>query len=97
MLSRKWICRVVTGAAILLYVVALAIAVVGTQGWFGVQPDGLAAVWLIFLGMPWTLMMTPIALFDGPAIIGKILAFLFALFPIVNIVILFRLCRNPKF
>ena len=91
MASRKLICRVVTGAAVLLYAGALALAVVGTRGLFGVQPDGLAAVWLIFLGLPWSLLITPIALLGLPIVIGQGLA---VLLPLVNIYLLHRLCRS---
>ena len=36
---------------------ALAVLLVGTRGWFGVQPDGLAAVYAILLAMPWSLLL----------------------------------------
>ena len=40
----------------LLYVAALLIYGSGTFGWFGQQPDPLSGVFLMPLGMPWTLM-----------------------------------------
>lgn len=89
--TKKLICRVAIGAAVLVYLAALALAIIGTQGLFGVQPDGLAAIWLIFVGMPWSLIVTPIALLGMPIFIGQILA---VLLPIVNIVILIRICRS---
>ena len=88
---RKHVCRAVIGAAILIYLATLAIAIIGTQGLFGTQPDGLAAVFLIFVGLPWSLLVTPIALLGLPGVIGQVLI---VLLPIVNIVILIGLCRG---
>ena len=76
-----------------LGIVTLAIAVIGTQGLFGTQPDGLAAVFLIFVGLPWSLLVTPIALLGLPVVIGQVLV---VLIPIVNIAILIRLCRSAR-
>ena len=91
MTRQKLICRIAIGGAVFLYLAAVLIAIIGTQGLFGVQPDGLAAVWLIFVGLPWSLLITPIALMNFPVFIGQVLA---VLLPIVNIVILHRLCRR---
>lgn len=43
------------GLFALAWAASAALALIGTQGLFGTQPDGLAAVWLIFVGMPWSL------------------------------------------
>ena len=34
---------------------AMALMIVGTMGLWGVEPDGLAAVWAILLALPWSL------------------------------------------
>ena len=90
---RKNICRALIGAAILIYLATLAIAIIGTQGLFGTTPDGLAAVFLIFVGLPWSLAVTPIALMGLPVVIGQVLI---VVLPIVNIAILIRLCRGSR-
>ena len=84
-------CRLAIGVYALLYVVALAVAVVGTQGLFGTQPDGLAAVWLIFLGLPWIIGLTPLSLVGLPVIIGQVVA---VVAPLLNIWLLWRFCRS---
>lgn len=40
---------------VLICVAALLFMAIGTQGLFGVQPDGLAAVGALMLAMPWSL------------------------------------------
>jgi hypothetical protein len=52
---------------------AMAILVVGTQGLFGLEPDGLAAVFAIALAMPWSLIALP-ALNTSELMIGVVLA-----------------------
>ena len=42
---------------VLLYVAALVLLAVGTFGWFGAERDPLAAVYLVPLGLPWTLLV----------------------------------------
>ena len=85
------ICRLLIGGGILLYLAALAVAIIGSQGLFGVQPDGLAAVWLIFLGFPWTLAMAPLMMAGLPVLIGQAFA---VVAPLVNLWIAQRLCRG---
>ncbi|WP_066555474.1 hypothetical protein [Croceicoccus bisphenolivorans] len=45
----KWVFRIFT----LAYVIALGLFLVGTFGWVGQEPDPLAGVFLIPLGLPW--------------------------------------------
>ena len=91
--SKTLICRSLIGVGILLYVAAMAIAVIGTQGLFGVAPDGLAAVWLIFLGIPWSLFLSVATLFGLPVIVGQIAV---AVFPILNLYLIWRLCHGRR-
>ncbi len=87
------ICRVLILVYLLLYLVALAIAIVGTRGLFGVQPDGLMAVYLLFLGMPWTLALPVLPLASMPEVLGQLIV---AALPILNILWLRWLCRKRR-
>ncbi|MEW9919524.1 hypothetical protein AB2B41_07915 [Marimonas sp. MJW-29] len=79
------LCRWVIGVAWVLYLVALALLLIGTFGFFGQERDPLAGVFLVPLGMPWVLWtdIFPEAL----------LPWMGALSPLLNIVILTLLCR----
>lgn len=48
----KWLFRIFLG----LYVLAAALMLIGTFGWFGQAQDPLAAVFLMPLGLPWILL-----------------------------------------
>ncbi|MFD1343473.1 hypothetical protein [Litorisediminicola beolgyonensis] len=64
------------GLFALAWLASAALALIGTQGLFGTQPDGLAAVWLIFVGMPWSLGLVAIdTLLDLPDWAGMALAY----------------------
>jgi predicted anti-sigma-YlaC factor YlaD len=54
----RWLLRAVTVIYGLACVVSLMIMAVHTQGWFGVAPEGLAAVYALVLAMPWTLLLS---------------------------------------
>jgi hypothetical protein len=69
----------------LLYVVALLLFLVGTNGWFGSEPDPLAGVFLIPLGMPWILAGEGIATVFG----AWLLPVLGILAPLINVGLLF--------
>jgi hypothetical protein len=68
-----------------LYLVALALLLIGTFGLFGQEQDPLAAVFLIPLGLPWILWTDG---FPDPW-----LPWLACLAPILNLAILSLLCR----
>ncbi len=40
----------------ILYSVAVVLFLIGTFGWFGQEPDPLAGVFLMPLGLPWNLI-----------------------------------------
>jgi len=83
-------CRVGLIAYGVVSLVALAVAIIGTRGLFGVPPDGLAAVWLIFAGLPLSLPTSLSALIGVPADLAMALT---ALTPLVNIGVIWWLCR----
>ncbi len=51
------ICSLVAGAFALLYVLALALLAIGTFGLFGQERDPLSGVFLVPLGLPWSLFL----------------------------------------
>ncbi len=77
-------CRAVFYLVVLLYAVALFLFLSGTFGWFGVEQDPLAGVFLIPLGLPWNLLvdLLPEPVWPWAA----------AAAPVINILILRGLC-----
>ncbi|MEH6835736.1 MULTISPECIES: hypothetical protein [Falsihalocynthiibacter] len=65
---------------IALYAAALFIWAVGTLGWFGQERDPLSALFLVPLGLPWTIFST-----GAP---DAVLPWIGGLAPIVNIALL---------
>ena len=80
------ICRYVTFGFAGLYLIALALFAIGTIGLFGNEPDPLSGVVLIPLGLPWVLLIDKVA--PEPMWV-----WLGALAPVVNLIILFAVCR----
>jgi hypothetical protein len=79
-------CKVITTGFAIAYMVSLALFVIGLLGLFGQPKDPLAAVFVLLLGMPWTLLL------DGaPEIVRP---FLGLLTPAVNLAILYIVCRS---
>ena len=68
-----------------LYVVALSLFVIGTFGLFGSKSGPLAGIFLIPLGLPWNMMLEA-----SPA---PALPWLAASAPIVNLLVLWGMCR----
>ena len=77
----KWLIGIV-GA---LYLVALALLLIGTFGLFGQERDPLAGVFLMPLGLPWVLWL------DGVADAFK--PWVAILAPALNLLILALACR----
>ncbi len=78
-------CRPAIGIVGAFYLVALALLPVGTFGLFGQERDPLAGVFLVPLGLPWTLLTDGLS--DGLrpwAAVGA---------PLLNIAILAIVCR----
>ena len=78
----KWAIRI----AWVLYLVSLAVLLIGTYGLFGQERDPLSAVFLVPIGLPWALWL------DGFFPEGM-LPWLAILSPALNILILTILCR----
>lgn len=81
-------CRMAIGLLGVAYLFALAILVIGTFGLFGQSPDPLSGVFLVPLGLPWNLMLD---VFPEP-----LLPWLAAAAPLLNLAILFALCRRTS-
>lgn len=80
----------------LAYFAAAAIAIIGTQGYFGQSPDGLAAVYLIVVGLPWSLSAVVVTLTQAPDIIGQVIIFVA---PMITLFLLWRALHrsgNPE-
>ena len=69
----------------MLYLVALILFVIGTFGLFGSPQGPLAGVFLVPLGLPWVLLLDGVAESARP--------WLAALAPLLNLILLFGLCR----
>lgn len=79
------VCRFVVSAFFVLYLLALAIFLVGVFGLFGQEQDPLSAVFLLPLGLPW--------IYFVDAIPGSARAWVAAATPVLNLIILAGLCR----
>lgn len=79
-------------AFVLVYLAAFGFAVIGTRGLFGVEPNNMAAIWLILLGMPWTLLLAALPA-DGLELFGRLFI---ALAPLLNLWLATRTCRRRR-
>lgn len=79
------LCKIIVIGFGVLYLLALGLLAIGTFGLFGQEPDPLAGVFVVPLGLPWNrlAMGAPEAL----------LPWIGALAPLVNLGILAALCR----
>ena len=82
------ICNWVVRIAWVLYLVALALLLIGTFGLFGQERDPLSGVFLLPLGLPWNLLVD---LAPEPA-----WPWLAAAAPLLNLVILMAVCRGLR-
>jgi len=53
--AARWLCRMLVRGFALLYLFALAYTGISATGWFDFAPAPLAGVFLVVLGLPWTL------------------------------------------
>jgi hypothetical protein len=72
-------------AFIALYAIALFLLAIGTFGWFGQAKDPLSGIFLMPLGLPWTIIG------DRLGLSGPLLAILS---PAINAAILFWLWKR---
>ncbi len=87
------VCRILIGVYLLFYLGALAVAIIGTRGLFGFEPDGLAAVYLLFAGMPWTLVLPVLPLAIIPEVLGQLIV---GGLPLINLIWLRWICRKRR-
>ena len=92
MARRGPICRAALIVFICVYGAAVLSAVIGIFGLFGVEPGGLARIWIVFLGMPWTLLLGFLPR-DFPVFLAQVLV---VLAPVLNIWLLDRVCRKSR-
>lgn len=78
-------CRWIAIVFAVLYVLAFALFLIGTYGWFGSPRGPLAGVFLMPLGLPWNLWLDAL-----PPTIGSVAA---VAAPALNLLLLWALCR----
>lgn len=84
----RGLCRAAILLLAILYLVALAVLLIGAFGATGQAPDGLAGIYVILLGLPWSLLIGPLA--EGARPWAAVIL------PLVNLGLLIFLCRRPK-
>ena len=86
--AARWLCRMVVRAFGLLYLSALAFTGINALGWFGFAPAPLAGVFLVVIGLPWTL-----AAAWFPDQLQPLVA---VLAPLVTLVLMWTYCHWPR-
>lgn len=84
----KTVCTWLIRLFAVLYLLALALGLIGTFGWFGQERDPLSWVFIVPLGVPWTLMFDTGTQTASP--------WFAALAPLLNLAILTGFCRFTK-
>lgn len=84
----RWFCRMVVRAFGLLYLGTLAFTGVAALGWFDFAPTPLAGVFLVVIGLPWTLAA---AWFPDP--LQPLVA---AIAPLATLTLLWTWCHWPR-
>lgn len=84
------VCRWIWIGFAIAYGAALALALVGLFGLFGSERDPIAAVFLIPLGLPWNRVLDFASLTD----MGRVWLALLA--PLINLVIIYGVCRMTR-
>ena len=72
-----------------LYVLALALFLVGRYGWFGQEQDPLSGIFLLPLGLPWNLF-----LLSGAS--DAALLFVGVFSPLINLILIVAICRRVR-
>ena len=86
--ATRWLCRITVRAFGLLYLAVLALQGISALGWFGFAPKPLAGVFLVVIGLPWTL-----AAAWFPDSVQPLVA---ALAPLATLVLLWTYCHWPR-
>ena len=79
------LCKVIVGVFGLLWILAIAIFIIGQFGLFGQERDPLAGVFLIPLGFPWNRVIEIAPEATWP--------WLTTAMPVVNLILLSAICR----
>jgi hypothetical protein len=87
-------CNAIKWSFAAAYTLALFLLAVDTWGWLSDDRDPLSGLFLIPLGMPWTLFIGPVGKFDpfggvSPAVLAM-------LAPAINLAILFSICSTLR-
>lgn len=86
--ASRWLCRMLVRGFALLYLAALAYTGLSATAWFDFARAPLAGVFLIVLGLPWTLAA---AWFPDP--VQPLVA---AAAPLVTLILLWSWCHWPR-
>lgn len=86
--AARWLCRMVVRAFGLLYLAALAFTGISATGWFDFARAPLAGVFLVVIGLPWTLAA---AWFADP--LQPLVA---AVAPAATLILLWSYCHWPR-
>ena len=87
-------CNAIKWSFAAAYALALFLLAVDTWGWLGAERDPLSGIFLIPLGMPWTLFIGSVGKFDQFG--GVSHAVLAMLAPAINLAILFSICSTLR-
>ena len=69
----RLVCKMVATVYSVAAALALAFAVAGVYGWFGLARDPFSAVWVLMLGLPWSLVLGNVDLLRGwPLIVSGV-------------------------
>ena len=71
----------------------MIVAVAGVNGLFGFEENSMAVIWLILIGMPWTMVL---ALLPASGVLPWIGQGFIALVPLFNFWLLKRACRRRR-
>jgi hypothetical protein len=86
--AARWLCRMVVRGFALLYLAALAYTGVSATGWFDFAPAPLAGVFLVVLGLPWTLAAAWFPDSWQPLVAAAA--------PLVTLLVLWTYCHWPR-
>lgn len=81
-------CRAAILLLVVLYAIALVVMLIGAYGVTGEPPDGLAGIYVILLGLPWSLLVGPLPEGARP--------WVSVLLPLLNLGGLVFLCRRRR-
>jgi hypothetical protein len=81
----KFFCRLVIWLFAGIYVLAIAVFLIGSLGWFGAKAGPLSGLYLVLLGQPWVRFVDSLP--------EPVLTVAVVLTPAINLAILYVICR----